>query len=42
MSRFLNEAMIDMRSGRETWRVFLTLGVPSFAVAVVFTLLRIV
>jgi hypothetical protein len=41
MSRFLNDAMIDIRKGRETWRVFVALGTPSFILAVGFTLLRI-
>lgn len=41
MSRFLNETLSDIRSGRETWRVFLALGGPAFAVAVVLTALRL-
>jgi hypothetical protein len=36
MSRFMNETISDLRSGRETWRVFVLLGGPAFAVA--FTL----
>lgn len=41
MSRFLNATMSDIRSGRETWRVFVALGAPSFALAVV-TAIRLV
>jgi hypothetical protein len=35
MSRFLNETMSDIRGGRETWRVFITLCVPALAAAIV-------
>ena len=41
MSRFLSDAVSDMRSGRETWRVFLALGGPAFAVAVATALLQL-
>ena len=41
MSRFLNQTMIDVRGGRESWRVFLTLGTSSFVVAIAFTLLQL-
>ena len=41
MSRFLNQTMIDVRSGRESWRVFLALGAPSFVVAVAVTLMQL-
>lgn len=37
MSRFLNETLSDMRGGRETWRVFIALGGPAFAIAVLLT-----
>jgi hypothetical protein len=40
MTRFLNQTMYDIRGGRQTWRVFLALGVPSFAVAVAAALLE--
>jgi hypothetical protein len=40
MSRFLSAAVSDMRTGRETWRVFVALGGPAFAVAVVLAVLR--
>jgi hypothetical protein len=40
MSRFLNATLSDLRRGRETWRVFVALGSPSFAVAVAVGLLR--
>lgn len=41
MSRFLSETMTDIRSGRETWRVFLALGGPSFVVAFLLALLQL-
>ena len=41
MSRFLNQTMIDVRSGRESWRVFLALGAPSFVVAICVTFLNL-
>jgi hypothetical protein len=41
MSRFLNRTMSDIRAGRETWRVFVALGLPSLAVAVSATLLQV-
>jgi hypothetical protein len=40
MSRFLNAAMSDIRSGRETWRVFVFLGSPAFLLAVATTLVH--
>ena len=40
MSHFLTETITDMRCGRQTWRVVLTLCAPSFAAAVVFGLFR--
>ncbi len=41
MSRFLNETITDMRWGRESWRVFIALGGPAFALAVVLSLIQI-
>ena len=41
MSRFLNATMSDLRGGRETWRVFLIIGGPSFVMAVVSTLMQL-
>ena len=41
MSRFVNETISDMRSGRESWRVFIALGGPAFAIAVVLSLIQI-
>jgi hypothetical protein len=37
MSRFLNETLSDIRGGRETWRVFIALSGPAFAIAIVFS-----
>lgn len=41
MTRFLSDTVSDMRSGRESWRVFVALGGPAFAVAVVMALLQL-
>jgi len=41
MSQFLNETMIDMRNGRETWRVFLAFGGPAFVLAIAVALLQV-
>ncbi len=41
MSRFLNETISDMRGGRETWRVFIALLGPAFALAVAVALLQL-
>lgn len=41
MSRFLSATVTDMRNGRESWRVFLALGGPAFAVAVITAVLRL-
>jgi hypothetical protein len=40
MSRFLDATMSDIRSGRESWRVFVALGGPAFVVAVLAAALR--
>lgn len=34
MNRFLNETMSDIRGGRETWRVFITVCAPALAAAI--------
>ena len=41
MSRFVNETISDMRSGRESWRVLIALAGPAFAIAVVLSLIQI-
>jgi hypothetical protein len=40
MSRFLNATLSDIRGGRETWRVFVAVGGPSFFVAIAYALLN--
>ena len=40
MSRFMNHMVMDLRSGHETWRVFLALCGSAFATAVLLTILR--
>jgi len=42
MSRFMNETISDLRGGRESWRVLLTISLPAFVVAFATALLRIV
>lgn len=39
MSQFLHRTILDMRTGRETWRVFATLGTAAFTVAVALKLI---
>jgi hypothetical protein len=34
MSRFVNNAITDIRHGRESWRVFVFLGFPCFLLAI--------
>jgi hypothetical protein len=34
MSHFLHDTLLDIRTGRETWRVFTMLGTLAFAVTV--------
>ena len=31
MSRFLNETLVDIRRGRESWRVFVAVCTPALA-----------
>lgn len=38
MSHFLSQTMTDIRRGRESWRVFVALCAPSFAMAVAVAL----
>ena len=40
MSRFLNETMTDIRAGRESWRVFVAVCTPSFALTLVAAVLQ--
>jgi hypothetical protein len=40
MSHFLHETVSDIRHGRETWRVFVTLCSAAFVIAVSFVLSR--
>lgn len=34
MSHFLHDTLVDMRNGRETWRVFTIFGTFAFAVSI--------
>jgi hypothetical protein len=33
MTAFINHTLEDMRGGRSSWRVFLSVALPSFAIA---------
>jgi hypothetical protein len=33
MTQFLNSTLNDMRGGRQSWRVILTLALPAFAIS---------
>jgi hypothetical protein len=39
MTQFIHATILDMRTGRETWRVFATLGTLAFTVAITFKLI---
>lgn len=40
MSAFIEHTVSDLKAGRETWRVFTLLAVPSFLTAVAFGLIH--
>jgi len=40
MSHFMNQTIADLRGGRETWRVRITIALPAFVVAFATTLIR--
>lgn len=42
MSRFLNNTIVDIRRGRESWRVFVMLCAPAFALGVAVTLKQLI
>jgi len=35
MNAFLNSTLLDLRGGRQTWRVFALLLIPAFAAGIV-------
>jgi len=41
MSEFVTHTISDLRGGRESWRVLITVTVPAFALAFAFTLIRL-
>jgi hypothetical protein len=41
MTRFGKRVLTDLRSGRESWRVYLALCGPAFVIALGVTLLRL-
>lgn len=38
MSRFMNETITDIRTGRETWRVLVALCTPAFILAIALSM----
>ena len=40
MSRFINSTLVDMRKGRESWRVFIAVCGPAFVVTVIGLILQ--
>jgi hypothetical protein len=40
MSHFMHVAIDDMRSGRQSWRVFTIFSIPAFVLSVVFAVIR--
>ena len=40
MSQFMSHTIADLRGGRETWRVIVTITLPAFLVAFAATLIR--
>lgn len=41
MSHFVNATLSDLRGGRDSWRVILTITIPAFAVAFAGTLVQL-
>ena len=39
MTQFIQNTLFDMRTGRESWRVFATLGTVAFSVAITMKLI---
>jgi hypothetical protein len=42
MTQFLESTLLDLRGGRQSWRVLITLSLPSFGIAVAAALVRVV
>jgi hypothetical protein len=40
MSHFIHDAVEDMRSGRQTWRVLAIFSIPAFVVSAIFAAIR--
>ena len=40
MAHFVESTLSDLRGGRQSWRVVVSLSLPSFGIAVVTALLR--
>ncbi len=41
MSRFMNATLSDIRRGRDSWRVVLSLSLPAFIISLVAGLLQV-
>ena len=42
MTAFIHQTLDDMRGGRSTWRVVLTVSLPSFAISFGAALIQVV
>jgi len=40
MTAFINNTLVDLHSGRSSWRVLITVALPSFAIAFATALIR--
>ena len=40
MSRFVKETISDIRGGRQSWRVVVSMTVPAFAVSILAAILQ--
>jgi hypothetical protein len=41
MTAFINHTLVDLRGGRSSWRVLLTVTLPSFAIAFATALIHL-
>ena len=42
MTTFMNETLADMRGGRQSWRVIVSMSIPAFLIAVVLSTIHLV
>lgn len=41
MTDFLVNTVTDIRGGRQSWRVILSMALPSFVIAIVFSMVQV-